>query len=996
MRRWSKGPSWLPPLLGAVCWLGRIVVGYSADDAAYFREAVEPVLRQHCFSCHSHEAGQMKGGLTLDSRSGWEQGGDGGPVIIPGDPNSSRLIQAVRRADPDFAMPPKTALNEDDVEKLVQWVRRGAPDPRRLESPGASNTWWAIKPLSRPAIPSASADHPIDAFVEQELAKRRQSWAPEADRRTLLRRLSIDLHGLLPTQEEVDIFQNDADADFFGRQIDALLASPRYGERWARHWLDVVHFAETHGHDQDRPRESAWPYRDYVIGALNSDKPFARFLQEQIAADALFPDEPALTPALGFLAAGPWDESSLRDIREDTLDREIGRYLDRDDIVANVMSTFASVTVHCARCHDHKFDPIPQRDYYALQAVFAGTEKAERLYDLDPELNRVRQRWMQLQVAVDRRDEEIVEGLLTTELKRDFESWADSMRSELAGWRSLELESFTSAEGTDLQREPDHILLASGKSPERETITLRARSPFPGLLLTGLRLELLTHESLPAQGPGRASNGNLHLTGLEVRQAAADTEPFERVTLTNAAADFEQEGWTVAHAIDDKAETGWGIHPQEGKPHVATFAFVPNVRLSSEGRIEVVLRQDHGRQHTLGRFRVAVTTNNATGRPTVLTPELARLLGSSPDSISNSNRFSLLARYLIERIATELARLPTPQRVYAGAHLFPPNANQKPVCRPRVVKVLRRGEIQKPIEDAEPGALSCVNGLPARFTSEANEANRRAALARWLSDPDNPLVWRSIVNRVWHYHFGSGLVDTPNDFGRMGTEPSSPELLDWLAVTFRDDLGGSLKKLHRLILTSRTWRQTGRNPQEDLLFRPVKRRLDAESFRDSLLRMNGRLDLTMGGPSVKQFVMSEGIHVTPLVDYAGYDVEASGNSRRAIYRFLFRTLPDPMMDALDSPPGDQSAPVRSESFTALQAFALLHHPFIVRQCAHLADSLECASPVRREQIYSLYQRAFQRAPEREESLDLEKYTDAFGLANTCRVILNSNEFHFIE
>jgi hypothetical protein len=288
-----------------------------------------------------------------------------------------------------------------------------------------------------------------------------------------------------------------------------------------------------------------------------------------------------------------------------------------------------------------------------------------------------------------------------------------------------------------------------------------------------------------------------------------------------------------------------------------------------------------------------------------------------------------------------------------------------------------------------------VETVSARFETTADEAQRRAALARWLTHRDNPLFWRVIVNRVWHYHFGRGLVETPNDFGRMGGAPTAPQLLDWLAVTFRDDFGGSLKQLHRLVLTSRAWRQRAADPLTAHAWQPLSRRLDAETFRDSLLLMSGKLDDTVGGPSVKQFLMSEGIHVTPNVDYAGFDVDAPGNYRRSIYRFLFRTLPDPMMDSLDSPPGDQSAPVRAESFTALQAFALLNHPFIVRQSEHLAARLENHGPDRRQQLRAVHQLLFLRDPTPEEWRDSEQFAASYGLPSLCRLLLNSNELHFI-
>src|SRR5579884_4216277 len=434
-----------------------------------------------------------------------------------------------------------------------------------LSAASEPSEWWSLKPIRKPAPPPVPPTQdaswvrtPIDRFILAKLNEKGLRPSPPADRRTLLRRVTFDLIGLPPTLDEMKAFLADPAADAYEKAVDRLLASPQYGERWARHWMDVVHYAETHGHDQDRPRPHAWPYRDYLIRAFNEDRSYARFVQEQIAGDVLFPDDPQGIVATGLLATGPWDESSLQSIMDDTVDKRIAQYLDRDDMLSTVLSTFVSTTVHCARCHDHKFDPITQKDYYALQAVFAGVDKADRPYDAD--------------VRVARR-----------------------------------------------------------------------------------RRELLAEKALL------------------------------------------QAVWNMA------------------------------------------------------------------GLP--------------------------LGRYMLEQqIAKQLATLPPPSLVYAAANDFKPDGNFRPAKTPRPIHVLYRGDISKPREEAAPGALACLPELQHHFrlSDPKNEGSRRAALARWITDPKNVLTWRSIVNRVWHYHFGRGLVDTPNDLGRMGGRPSHPELLDWLAVAFRD------------------------------------------------------------------------------------------------------------------------------------------------------------------------------------------------------------------
>jgi hypothetical protein len=648
------------------------------------------------------------------------------------------------------------------------------------------DTWWSLQRLAKPIPPDSGAGQggwartPIDRFILAKLQEKDLTPAPEADKRRLMRRVTFDLTGLPPTPEEMAAFLKDDSPDAYEKVVDRLLRSPHYGERWARHWMDIAHYAETHGHDQDRPRPNAWPYRDYLIRSFNEDKPYARFVREQIAGDVLWPNNADAIVAMGFLATGPWDESSLRDIRDDSIDRQIARYIDRDDMVTTAMSTFISSTVHCARCHDHKFDPISQQDYFSLQAVFAGVDKGEHEFETD------------LRLA--------------------------SKRKQLAHAKQ-------------------------SVQPAVKAALLMPRSPAA------------------------------ILTGVDVS--------FDR----------------------------------------------------------------------------------------------------------------------------QLAALPPLRVVYSATNDFKPDNSHKPAGKPRTVHLLKRGDINKPGPEAKPGALECLPGLEARFrlADFDNEGIRRIALADWIASLKNPLTWRSIVNRVWHFHFGKGIVDTPNDFGRMGSKPTHPELLDWLAASFQEH-GGSLKWLHRQIVSSAVYRQSSRhNPRSAeidgdnrYLWRMNRIRLDAEEIRDTVLLAAGRLDRTMGGPSVKQFNMSPGIHVTPVVDYTNFDVDRPENYRRSVYRFVFRTLPDPLMEALDCPDSSQLTPARTVSVTPLQALAMLNNKFMVRMSEHLATRAAKESSDIPAQIGAVYRFALGREPTSKESAALTEYAKKHGLANACRVILNSNEFMFVN
>ena len=887
---------------------------------------------------------------------------------------------------------------------------------------------WAYQPLRRPNVPAvkdpARVRNSIDHFINAKLENAKLRPAPEADPRTLLRRVTFDLTGLPPTPEELNTFLADTKPGALERVVDRLLTSPRYGERQARHWMDAVHFAETHGHDQDRIRTNAWPYRDYLIASFHGDKPYARFVQEQVAGDVLFPDDPQATVALGFLAAGPWDESTLRDIREDSIDRQIGRYLDRDDVVSTVINTFTSTTIQCARCHNHKFDPIPQTEHYALQAVFAGVDRANRTYDVDP---KVHQQRLALRRERERAEKDRL-WLLSKELEPPVVAFQQAVSDSQRSWQIIVPETFVSTGGATLTGQTNGAVLASGLRPDRDTYTITARGVLP--TITAVRLEVLADDSLPKRGPGRQDNGNLHLSEFELLVFEPGTAMAREVKFTSAIADFNQSGWTIDHALDRNEKTAWGIHPQVGESHHAVFKFAAPLALAEGAKLTFVLKQSHGDGHVIGRFRLSVTDDPSPTTPIALPTELSRII-ALPFSARTEDERAALARFVVNRRVTEeLAALPKPSLVYAAASDFEPDGGHKPAGTPRAVHVLKRGDINRPQEAAQAGALSCVSALQSKFeiADAQNEGARRAALAKWLTDPANALAWRSIVNRVWHHHFGRGLVETPNDFGKMGGVPSHPELLDWLAVWFRDNAKGSLKALHRLIVTSAAYRQSsvssnqysvisGRTrpaglntdslmtdysksaPPDSgnrLLSRMNRTRLDADQVRDAILQISGALDLRMGGPSDQQFDLQPGHHVTPKIDYAKFDVDGPQARRRSVYRFLFRTLPDPFMDALDCPAGDQLTPVRNSSVTVQQALAMWNDAFVANYASRFATRLEAHSKKVDDQVSFACELVWCRPPTGTELKDLSAYARTHGLANLARVLFNSNEFMFVN
>ena len=877
---------------------------------------------------------------------------------------------------------------------------------------GEEPTHWAYLPLKKPALPQSPGltkkapwiRQPLDAFVLAKQYEKGLYPTAEADRLTWLRRVSFDLIGLPPTLEERRSFLEDLRPDAWDRVVARLLESPHYGERWARHWMDLVHFAETHGHDQDRPREHSWPYRDYLIRAFNQDIPYATFVQEQVAGDVLSPHDPWAIIATGFLATGPWDESSLRDIRPDSIDRLVGHYVDRDDIVTTTFSTFVSSTVHCARCHDHKFDPVSQREYYGLQAVFAGIDKANQSFDWDPAVSHERKR---LQAALSDLQERSVNdhsSLLTSVRVAEFRQWEFEYRRAEKNWEPVEILDLGASGGSELRLQDDGSVLAVGDPPDVDTYELVFRSG--SLPITGLKLEVLTDASLPQNGPGRHENGNFHLNEVALfRETKSDTG-WESVKLGKVESDFSQEGWSIEKVLDGKGETAWGIHPQEGQDHVAQFT-IDEADSSSTGqgvKLKLRLVQSHGRKHLIGRFRILKTTVSPPFSLDRFPHAVTQALTKTWESRTESERATLVAWLVGLRLEENLSALPKSSLVYSGTRHFSPDGSFKPALNPRPVHLLARGDVLSPGDEVTPSMLSLVQTKTPEILEEEGqkEGARRKALANWLTAESNPLLWRSIVNRVWLRHFGRGLVDTPNDFGRMGSIPTHPELLDWLAVTFRDS-GGSLKELHRRIVTSATYRQdsvydsklAGIDGGNRFLWRMNRKRLDAESIRDAMLQWSGELNTEMGGESDRQFIESKGVHVTPTLDYLNFDPADPANLRRSVYRFIFRTVPDPFMEAMDCPDASLLSPQRQESMTALQALAVLNDKFVIRQSERLAERLAIGASVG-ERIELLYQWLFARSPSLTELTAVVQYADEHGLANACRFLLNSNEFIFVD
>lgn len=996
-----------------------------AEKPVDFVRDVQPLLARSCYSCHG--PAKQKSNFRLDRRLAAFKGGDYGQAIVPHKSEESPLVRYVAGLEDGMLMPPEgegKQLTAAEVGILRRWIDDGAAWPVNPDEETRRTDWWSLKPLIRPAVPHqpTGSGNPIDAFILAKLREQGLSPSPEADRQTLIRRLTYDLHGLPPTPEEVEAFEQDQSPDAYERLVDRLLASPWYGERWARHWLDVVHYGESNGYGMDRPRMNAWPYRDYVIAAFNSDKPYPRFVREQIAADAMFPDQPQLSAALGFAASGPFNQSALVEQVDGTECKKIALNLDRDDMVTTVSATFLSMTIHCARCHEHKFDPLSQKDYYRLQAVFAGVGRAERTFDSDPSVKQRREELARLKADLEKQpDSHPPSALEADQLAKAQAKWEQSLSDQAAAWTILDVQKIESTHnGTTFACQDDGSYLATGEAGEKDTYKVFAKANLAKL--TAIRLEVLPDERLPSKGPGRQDNGNLHLSEIRLSLApTASPDKPNKLALQSPTADFNQQGWGIERALDGNASTAWGIHPEVGKTHQAVFE-VKEPADPSQATIIIELDQLHGARHLIGRLRLSATDKAHPVRIPSLPIDVLAILARPIEQRSEADRKRLFDIHRLKYIDDQIASLPPQQQVWAIQGNFPQRRNYKPIPEPYPIHILRRGNIQTPLEEVAPGGFACVTTLPADLpiADPKNEGQRRAALAQWITSPDNMLTWRSIVNRVWHYHFGRGIADSPNDFGRMGSEPTHAELLDWLAVEFRSpgfhpglpetefratDVNGSLKSLHRLIVTSATYRQTSATNPDNAkidsdnryLWRMSRPRLDAESLRDSLLVASGTLDATMGGPSVMQFKYDDpNMEVSPRVDYMAFDPDSAASFRRGIYRFLFRNVNDPLLEAFDVSDPSLSVSKRNSTITSLQALSLWNNRFVLRQCEHLAARLERESPDLPGRIERGYRLLLGRPPSRDEAAQLTAFAQKHSLAAACRVLVNSNEFLFVR
>jgi len=929
----------------------------SVISAQDFDREIRPLLQKHCIECHGEK--KQKGELRLDAKVHAFKGGHDGPAIVVGKADTSPIFQRVTSTDEDEKMPPKgDGLKPDEIALLKSWIDAGATWPENATDKAALTDnrlqHWSVLPVKK----DFPADASIDFFIEAKLRENDLTPSPEADARMLSRRLHFDLHGLPPS---------DSTGQSYEALVDSLLASPHFGERQARHWLDIVHYADTHGFERDQLRPNAWRYRDYVIDSFNADKPYDQFLREQIAGDAL--STPNLT-ALGFLAAGPWDYVGQVETRSDMLKRA-ARALDLDDMVTQTLTATMGITINCARCHDHKLDPITQEEYFRLWAVFAGVKRGD--LETDPaESKRIAAEKSRLSKALAATQAQITklagEGLALAKLLPEasgIDIRNGSITKDKLGYfrdivpnKKVAVPAAPSILSVFLPNGPAPIPSTSGHfwdaianrplNAQRSTklgatdYATKGHSLLAMHANSGITFDL---HQLRAQGGLNA----MRLTGLigfgADKAAAASKADF--TVLVDAELKFQK----LKLRKDETAALDIMV-PAEAK----TLTFIATDGGDGIGN-DILFIGD-----------------------AKLVPEVAGTRLSESDAATLKT-----LRASAAKLDAEIKALPVPDKVYAIV------SNEKPP----VIKVQRRGNPDDEAQEVTPGTFAWAKHAPAHLgDNQTPEAQRRLALADWITHPENPLTARVVVNRLWHHHFGQGLVTTPSDFGLGGEKPSHPELLDFLAHELITH-GWSLKHIHKLILVSRTYRQSSAahhaskfDSGNRLLARQNPRRLDAETLRDTVLAVSGKLNLQRGGPGYRDFNYTEAY--APIYEYVTPDKPDLW--RRSIYRFIVRTTPHQFMSTLDCPDPANFTPARAQTTTALQALTLSNNEFMLQQARFLAERVQKETHDSDSAINRAFQLAFQRLATPEEHA-AAKRIDLFSL---CRMLLNANEFVYVD
>ncbi|MBA4150267.1 MAG: DUF1549 domain-containing protein [Verrucomicrobia bacterium] len=880
---------------------------------------IQPIFEKSCYTCHGEK--MQRGDLRLDIKQLAFQGGTHGAVFTAGKSADSRLIHLVAGLDPDLVMPQKgDRLTSEQVSILRAWIDQGAVWPDGVDKAKFVDPkdHWAFKAPVRPALPKVKnkkwGRNPMDAFVLARLEKEKLSPSNEADKVTLIRRLSLDLVGLPPTIEEVDQFLADKSADAYDKLVERLLSSPHYGERWGRHWLDAARYADTNGYEKDLPR-TIWPYRDWVIDAINKDLPFDEFTIQQIAGDLLPNATTQTRVATGFLRNSMLNE-------EGGIDPEQFRVEGIIDRIDAIGKSFLGLTVACAQCHNHKYDPVSHKEYYQFFAFLNNDDEPELEV---PSAAQLKER-EKIQKTISKIEDELLAQ--HADIPEKMQAWEERMREINYEWEVLEPESYFGAVGTKFIKQSDHSLLALGSSPPYSGYTFVAKTKATNI--TGVRVEAIADPNLPNGGPGRAPNGNFVLSEISLEITPLDDRSrTNQITFTNATADFSQPGFPVSTAIDGTTtnKLGWAGEDLPGRRNrnrTAVFETEENFGFHAGTLLTFDLKQVYGGELTLGRFRLSILTEKRSLQADPLSQTQRDILAKTPSKRSKAEQRELFTVYRLtegKRFAEANKKIDEEQKKWP---VGPRTLVLAKTEFPRETHIFRRGDFKSLGEQVSPGTPAILHPLPK------TENPNRLDFAKWLADKKNPMLARVTMNRVWQSYFGEGLVTTPEDFGTRAEKASHPELLDWLATEFMDR-NWSLKEMHRLIVTSATYRQSSKitpklyelDQYNTLLARGPRFRVEAEIIRDIGLKTSGLLDPTIGGASVYP-TLPDGALALAWGNPKWGTSEGGDRYRRAMYTFWKRTAPYPSMTIFDAPTADFSCVRRNRSNTPLQALTTLN------------------------------------------------------------------------
>ncbi len=959
-----------------------------------------------CAPCHADAQPEAK--LNLSTRALALKGGVSGSAFVSGKPESSLLYQRVAQRQ----MPPKSPLSADEIATLKQWIEAGAEwaQPAKANAQRAGKDWWSLQPLKHHPLPKVThprwVKNPIDAFILAKLEREGLRPAPPADKATLLRRATLDLLGVPPSLQEREAFLQDTSPNAYPKLIERLLNDPRYGERWARHWLDVARFGESHGFERDQIRPNAWRYRDYVIDAFNSDKPYAQFIKEQIAGDVLKPITRQGIIATGFLVAAPWDEVGHSQVSE--VYRARVREEEMEEMTGTVGQTFLGLTVNCARCHDHKFDPISQKNYYRLKCALDGVQHGNRPLETpegdkvkEARLKRLRSETVKALMVVHGAEERMRNRVLkslqgTIPLPEPMARWT----FDLDAGDIYEVMGGALINGAKVEN--GHLILGTGNAYFKSApIYLNVREK---TLEAWVRLSNLDQQGggvVTLQTPDGSQFDSIVFGERQKGRWIAGSEGFNRTR------DFDGEKETsspndwihvVAVYRADNSITLYRNGKRYGAPYTPTGGSA-TLRAYPKGGAEALIGLRHtgaGNGYLRGEiaearlYDMALSPEQVTESYRVgfvdLTP--AQLTASlTPAEREEQER----ARQTLKSLNSEYDRLATPSEfTYAATP-----------SQPAPTTVLIRGDVEKRGETVTPAGLEALSYLKADFglAPDSPEGARRIALAEWIADPKNALTWRVMANRVWRHHFGKGIVASPNDFGYNGERPTHPELLNWLAERFVES-GGSVKGLHRLIMLSNTYQQSSKydsaaaakDSDDRLLWRFAPRRLEGEAVRDSLLFVSGQLNPQRGGASYQPFT----VKIDNSHFYTQFDSGEAQYNRRTIYRMNVQSARSPLLETLDCPDPSTKTPNRAITTTPLQALELMNNSFALRQAKRWAERLSKEATTPAQQIENAYKMAFGRSPTAQERVQSAQFALKTSLESLCWALMNSSEFLYIR